>query len=243
MGRKVVRGLAAAALLAAVAAGTVFGWRWWLDRPVNPLTADGAPELAVMDFAQPVALDPPASGWRHRTFLTRPAMTISQAEKDGRPALKCETDGSGSIFGRFTDIDLGAYPALAWTWQVEKPVDSLLDERTVEGDDHPARLYLRFETGDGSDHTIEIIWANKLFKPGDYKYIGTFPHYVANGGNANVGRWFEERVDLLKIYRETSKRGDTPRVKFIGIFCDTDDTKTSSVAYFGKVWMVKGAGG
>ena len=61
----------------------------------------------------------------------------------------------------------------------------------------------------------------------------------ANGGHENVGRWFEERIDLLKIYRETSKREDAPRVKFVGIFCDTDDTKTSSVAYFGKVWLMK----
>ena len=239
MGRKIVGGLVAIAFLLAIIAGGVFGYRWWLDRPVNPLVADGAAELAVMDFAQPVALDPPAPGWRHRTFLTRPAMTISLTVKDDVPALQCTTDGSGSIFGRFTDIDLGAYPELAWTWLVEKPVDSPLDERTVEGDDHPARLFLRFETGDGTDHSIEIIWANKLFKPGDYKYIGTFPHYVANGGHENVGRWFEERIDLLKIYRETSKREDTPRVKFAGIFCDTDDTKTSSVAYFGKVWLVK----
>ena len=138
MGRQIVRGLIAAAILLAVAAGALFGSRWWFDRPVNPLTADGASELAVMDFAQPVALDPPARGWRHRTFLTRPAMTISQTEKDGRQALKCETEGSGSIFGRFTDIDLTAYPGLAWSWLVEKPVDSPLDERTVEGDDHPA---------------------------------------------------------------------------------------------------------
>ena len=239
MGRKVIRTLVAVAAVLAVAMGGVFGYRWWLDRPVNPLVADGAAELAVMDFSQPVALDPPAAGWRHRTFLTRPAMTISQTAKDGVPALKCATEASGSIFGRFTDIDLGQYPELAWTWLVEKPIESPLDERTVEGDDHPARLFLGFKTGDGRDHFMEIIWANKLFKPGEYKYIGDFPHYVANGGNENVGKWFEERIDLLKLYRETSKRSDTPRVTFIGIFCDSDDTKTSSVAYFGKLWLVK----
>lgn len=33
---------------------------------------------------------------------------------------------------------------------------------------------------------MEIIWGNKL-KAGDYKYIDKFPHYVADGGNDNVG--------------------------------------------------------
>lgn len=232
----------ALAITAAATAGTVFAYQWWLDRPVNPVTADGSPEVMVMDFSKPVTLDPPARGWRHRTFWTRPAMMLSQGAKDDRQALRCETDASGSIFGRFTDVELGDYPELAWTWLIEKPIESDLDERTVEGDDHPARLFIAFEDTDSARHHVEIIWANKLFKPGEYKYIGDFPHYVANGGNDNVGKWYEEKVDLLGIYRKTTGRSDAPRVKFISIFCDSDDTRTSSIAYFGKVWIVKAGG-
>lgn len=166
-------------------------------------------------------------------------MSLKQVIKGESQALRCETDASGSIFGRFTDINLGDYPSIAWTWLIEKPIESTLDERTVEGDDHPARLFIAFDDTEGARHFVEIIWSNKLFKPGEYKYIRDFPHYVANGGNSNVGEWHEEKVDLLGIYRTTTKRTDTPRVKFISIFCDSDDTKTSSIAYFGKVWLVK----
>ena len=28
---------------------------------------------------------------------------------------------------------------------------------------------------------MEVIWGNRL-KPGDYKYIGGFPHFVADAG-------------------------------------------------------------
>jgi hypothetical protein len=42
---------------------------------------------------------------------------------------------------RDSDIDLAAYPMLAWCWFIELPIRSALDERTREGDDHAARLF------------------------------------------------------------------------------------------------------
>ena len=37
-----------------------------------------------------------------------------------------------------------------------------------------------------------MIWGNGL-KPGDYKYIGGFPHFVADAGEDRVGRWLDEK--------------------------------------------------
>ena len=54
---------------------------------------------------------------------------------------------------------------------IELPIRSPLDERTREGDDHRARLFLRFLTDRGDKRAMEVIWGNCL-KPGDYKYIG-----------------------------------------------------------------------
>jgi hypothetical protein len=81
------------------------------------------------------------------------------------------------------------------------PIRSPLDERTREGDDHPARLFLRFLTDRGEKRAMEVIWGNRL-KPGDYKYIGGFPHFVANAGEDRVGRWLDERIDLARVYAE-----------------------------------------
>jgi hypothetical protein len=66
-----------------------------------------------------------------------------------------------------------------------------LDERTREGNDHPARLFLRFLTDRGDKRAMEVIWGNRL-KPGEYKYIGTFPHFVADAGDERVGHWLDE---------------------------------------------------
>lgn len=209
------------------------------DDGINPVTPNGKSAVTIMDFTKPFNLDPPPPGWRHRTFWTRPAMKVSLSEKAGVKALRCETNGSGSIFGRYTDINLGRYPTLTWQWFIEVPIKSTLDERTREGDDHPARLFIRFQDTDGGDHHTEIIWSNKLFAPGDYKYIGDFPHYVANGRNDNIGRWHSEKINLLAIYRKATKRKDAPNVKLIAIFCDSDDTGGRSVAYFADIQLHK----
>ena len=46
---------------------------------------------------------------------------------------------------------------------------------------------------------MEVIWGNRL-KPGDYKYIGSFRHFVADAGDDPVGHWFDERIDLARVY-------------------------------------------
>ena len=216
----------------------VYLWSMRLH-PVNPVTAGDGPQVTVMDASEPVPFAAPTDGWFHWKFLTRTPMQVDQAEKNGVTAIRCTTDASASIFGRYTKVDLKEYPILAWTWLVEKPVESELDERTAEGDDHPARLFMRFRDEDGGRHDMEIIWANKHFQPGDYKYVHNFPHYVAQTGTQEVGTWVTEEVDLLAIYRKISERDDNPTTEVVALFCDTDDTGTSSVAYFGDIVLRK----
>jgi hypothetical protein len=206
----------------------------------NVLTSSGDADLVVMDFATPFPLDPLPPGWYHHTFWTRAPMRMAFATKDGVPALRCETRSSASMLFRHVDIDLADYPRLAWRWFVEVPIDSSLDERTRAGDDHPARLFVAFRTAMNEDRRMEIVWGNRL-KAGDYKYIDKFPHYVANGGNENVGRWHAEEVDLKAIYRHIWRDGAPARVIDIALFCDSDDTHTASVAYFAEVVMKRAA--
>ena len=113
------------------------------------LKPDGGPVVTVMDFGQSFPLDPLPSGWKHQKFWTRSPMTMAFTVKDGVPSMRFETHDSASMLVRHVDIDLTAYPMLAWRWYIELPIHSPLDERTPGGDDHPARLFLRFLTDAG----------------------------------------------------------------------------------------------
>ncbi|MBX9612765.1 MAG: DUF3047 domain-containing protein [Burkholderiales bacterium] len=208
--------------------------------------ADGAAAVVVMDFRKPMPLDPLPEGWRHRTFFRTDPMQISFGPKQGRPAIRLATEHGGSMLYRFTDIALDKYPLLAWGWLVEQPIASDIDETTRAGDDHPARLYLKFRAADGQTRAMEIIWGNRALHTGDWKYLESFwrrsrfPHYVARGGNENAGRWHDERVDLRALYQQQWGNPQGVSLLEVALFCDTDATGARSVAYFSDVRVERG---
>ena len=211
----------------------LIGWHFW-DGRGEVLKPDGGPVVTVMDFSRSFPLDPLPSGWRHRKFWTRSPMTMSFTVKDGVPSMRFETHDSASMLFRSVDIDLATYPMLAWRWYIESPIRSPLDERTREGDDHPARLFLWFLTDRGEKRAMEVIWGNRL-QPGDYKYIGSFPHFVADAGDDRVGRWLDEKIDLARVYAEIWKDAAPAHLVDVAVFCDSDDTHIASIAYFAYV--------
>jgi len=202
------------------------------------LKSHGEIEIMIMDFSKPISLDPIESGWYHYKFFWHKPMQIEFVKKDNVSAIKLSTNDTASILIRYTKINLEEYPILCWKWHIEQPIESKLDERTKEGDDHPARLFISFENLSGKKRNMEIVWGNKL-KAGNYIYIGGFPHYVARGGNENIKKWFDEEINLLEIYRLIWKDQEPVNVINIGLFCDSDDTDNQSVSYFADIRMKK----
>jgi hypothetical protein len=49
-------------------------------------------------------------------------MTMAFTVKDGVPSMRFETHDSASMLFRHVDIDLAAYPMLAWRWYIELPI-------------------------------------------------------------------------------------------------------------------------
>jgi hypothetical protein len=49
-----------------------------------------------------------------------------------------------------------------------------------------------------------VIRDNRL-KRGDYKYIGSFPHFIAGAGDERVGHWLDEKIALACINAEIWK--------------------------------------
>ncbi len=229
------------ALVAAVALATLSAACAGGRARVGVIAPDGSSEFTLMDFSAPLDLDALPEGWSHRTFRRHDPMDISFIEKDGRAAIRLATNDTASMLFRQTDVPIDRYPFLSWEWLIEQGIDVEHDEMTVGGDDHPARLYLSFESASGDSHAMEIIWGNQKLGAGDWKHLAflfgliEFPHYVANGGSANVGRWHGERVDLREIHRELWGDPTGARLTELALFCDTDETGASSVAYFGPI--------
>ena len=175
-------------------------------------------------------------GWVERTFFRVTPTDYRMVEEDGQRVLECTTNNSASILARDTRIAVDDLPMLTWRWKVTQPIESDVDEATPEGDDHPLRIYLRFADQKGAKLGTEIIWSNRKYAPGDFKIIGSFHHLVANGLDANVGRWHDQSVDLRKLYHDIGGTGE-PVLRVLGFFCDSDNTGTSSDGFIGDVTL------
>lgn len=222
-------------VLGVVVAAATAGW--WMMRPSGfdtdaPLTSDGTP----IDLLADLDTDDIGAGWVHRKFLTVSAASYEVTDIAGDTALLCETNDSASILARDTDIAVADLPILTWEWQIIDPIDSNVDEATEEGDDHPARFFVVFSNEADERRAMEIIWSNQKFAPGEYKIIGDFYHYVANGLSENVGAWHTQQVDLREIYADIGGTG-TPKLQALGFFCDSDNTGTQSSAMFKNVML------
>lgn len=209
--------------------------------PTGVLAANGSPSFVLMDFSNPPTINPITPGWYHRHFSNRAPMDISFVSKQNLPAIRLSTDNSASMLYRWVDVEIEKYPALSWNWFIEQTISTKVSEMTVAGDDHPARLYLRFESASGDEHAMEIIWGNRLLKRGDWKHLSLFmdlfpfPHYTANGGDENAGRWHHERVNLPELYATLWGDPRGARLVALALFCDTDDTGAKSIAYFSNI--------
>lgn len=199
-----------------------------------PLLADAAIDGRIEFVDGDLSTEDLPNGWVHRTFWNVTPTKYTLAEKNGRPALHCTTDNSGSILARDVSIPLADFPILNWEWMIDKPLVSDIDEETEEGDDHPARFFVMFKSGEETAAT-EIIWSNTRFAPGDYKVINGFQHLVVNGLNENIGVWHEQTVDLEALYQKISGKTDNPKISVLGFFCDSDNTGGSTSAYFSDV--------
>src|SRR5215813_3883899 len=177
-----------------------------------------------------------------RAMLTLNLSFLVQSIAVARPTIAHTALQQIAALRPYVDLDLADYQFLIWRWYIEEPIESPLDERTREGDDHPARLFLVFRTAAGEERWMEIIWGNKL-KAGDYKYIGGFPHYVADGGSENIRQWRTVEVNLREVYRHIWPDGAPAHLIDIAIFCDSDETHGHTVSYFADVRLRRSPGG
>jgi hypothetical protein len=148
--------------------------------------------------------------------------------------MRFETGDSASMLFRHVDIDLPAYPMLAWRWYIEiahpQPARRAhaRRRRSPGAAVSSVRDGSRREARDGG-------YLGQSAETGEYKYIGGFPHFVADAGDERTGRRLDERIDLARVYGEIWKDAVPPHLVDIAVFCDSDDTHTASFSYFGYV--------
>ncbi|HYC01959.1 MAG TPA: DUF3047 domain-containing protein [Azospirillaceae bacterium] len=173
-------------------------------------------------------------GWAHRTMTERTEYEVVRDE--GRRVLKAVSRDSASILTRAVHVDLRQTPILEFSWKVEEgPLG--LDERTKQGNDFAARIYVAL---DGAPAGREDIVLNYVWSGTDpEETISTSPYW--EGSRAIVatsadkrGQWVTVRRDLRQdLDRAFGFRLDI--AESISIMTDTDDSDGQATAYYGTL--------
>lgn len=189
-----------------------------------------------------------ALGWRALGFSGKAANSYRLV--DG--AVEVASDSSVSLLFRDVAPDLARTPCLGWRWRVERSMPPT-DLTRKGGDDRPVALYVTFpyepeeaslaermkrvvvELVQGSDapgRVLIYVWGGTMPRGAVLRspYLGDAGALIVRQpGDAPLGHWREETVDLAADYARVFRRPPRPPSQ-VAIGADSDDTRSASLA-------------
>jgi hypothetical protein len=183
--------------------------------------------------------------WQAKVFSTETMYTLGNYK--GRLALKALSNNSASGFVLKKRIDLTITPYLSWSWLAEKKLLAL-NERSKNGDDFVARIYLVIDGGFlfwkteslnyvwSSNQDTGLIWDN-AFAGSNVKMMSI------RGKESKNGRWYQEKrnvyQDLIDALgdkgSEEANRAAYQYIDIIALMTDTDNSGKEAESYYGDI--------
>lgn len=200
------------------------------------------PALAARPVEVIPVLDPPRSfeeGWEPIVLSGETRYTLANA--GDRLALHAVANDSASGLIRRLRIDPEACPIVEWSWRVDR-LQPGADLHEKGKDDVAASLFFLFgnpEAGFGFRRvpTIRYVWTNGTSRNGeviDNPHLpGTVRSIVVRNADAPLGRWQQERRDLLVDFRLGFGREPDDVIEAVALLSDSDQTHESVDAWYG----------
>lgn len=205
--------------------------------------------LALAAGAAPLPVAPDLPGWRPFAFDGKPANRF-RATAEG--AIEVASAGSVSLLYHDVAPELARTPCLTWRWRVERTMPPT-DIARKGGDDRPVAIYVTFpydaeeaSTGermkrvlvelvqgrDAPGRVLVYMWGGKSPRDSvvESPYLGSFGALIVlRPGDAPLGQWFAEEVDIAKDYARVFKK-PARQPNQVAIGADSDDTGLESLA-------------
>ena len=177
-------------------------------------------------------------GWQpYETPFGHPAYEFAIVDDAGRRALRMKSASEHSTIAKEAPIRLAATPMLRWEWKVVRFPDGadLREKKTSDTTGHlfvlwprvPAALRSRL-IGYVWDPTLPVGTIVKSRKTGTVTFV------VARSGPERLGQWVGDERNVVEDYRRIY--GEDPEdPKGIALSIDTNDTRSSAEALFGRI--------
>ncbi len=192
----------------------------------------GGEDVVVGDFSHGEI-----AGWEEKIFAGRTDYAIESL--DQQRVLAARTRGAASGYLRKIRVDLRHTPFLNWSWRV----DSLYagdDERSRQGDDFSARLYLVVSGGVlfwrtralnfvwSSNQAVGQVWPNP--------FTGNAMMVAVDSGAEGLGQWREHSVDIRKALIQYFDK-DFDAIDAVAVMTDADNFGGRAQAFYGDIYF------
>jgi len=199
----------------------------------------GAAAILVEDWSgQALGAQGVPGGWRsYETPGGHPHYDFTIVEDGGRRALELKSTDDHSTIAREVNVDLAATPVLEWAWRiVTQPAGADLTRRaTSDASGHIFVVWPRFPAMLRS-RLVGYVW-DPVIAPGTI--VGSaktslVSFVVARSGPRGLGEWSVERHDVAADYQRVYGE-PAPRPGAVALSIDTNDTRASAEAHFGRI--------
>jgi hypothetical protein len=160
-----------------------------------------------------------------------------------RRYMAAQDSGYSVILGKFIHWNPREYPIMTWCWRADAlPPGG--NEFLNHANDSAAGLYVTFsQNWLGVPKQLKYVWSTTLPEGtvGRRKKIFRPWFYVLESGEANLGKWTFETVDLEKHHRDKLGGRPADRTLALGLLTDANSTSSYAEAYYAdlRVWKRK----
>ncbi len=219
---------------------------------------------SVAPVGEPTAGQPTGNswtngGWQHLRFPGKAATEFSDTRQDGRNAMTATAVSSASMLRQKVYVATDDLGSVKFSWKVPKLI-AQADLALRDQADTPVRIVLAFEgdrskfsskdamlselshalTGEPLPYaTLMYVWCNTR-APGTVivsPRSDRIRKLVVESGGSNLNRWLNYERDIRADFEQAF--GEAPGVLLgIGIMTDTDNTRTSTLAWYGQPELV-----
>lgn len=179
-------------------------------------------------------------GWEEESFKGNSRYDF--VDLSGMTYLRARTEGMASGMFKKVNIDLTKTPWINWSWKIQN-IYKENNERTKEGDDYAARVYVVVSGGlfFWKTKAVNYVWSSHEPVGAEWSnaYTGNAKMLAVRSGEHQAGQWVEEkrnvREDFKRLFGE-----DVTRIDAVAVMVDGDNTGQSATSYFGDIFFTAG---
>ncbi len=181
----------------------------------------------------------PLSDWQERHFSGSTLYSIIGNE--GETILKAQSSNSASMLFKRLTVDLTKTPYLNWHWKINNTLGPV-DEKSRQGDDYPARLYIAIkpETLSITPRALTYVWSSNSQKLTNWNnaFTNNVVMLALQSGAQFSQQWLSEkrnlRDDLKQYFNE-----EITSIEAIALMTDTDNSHSSTTAFYKNIYFSK----